>query len=285
MILNFYGKEISAEKTNYLKNIRHAAEFIRMKSPKIPKYGLILDFPMSQISSTVKDSVIIAYEDIPHFSSTSRNNGYMQLGTLFGKDFCIMQGRINFFEGHRMQSVVFPVRVMKELGIEVLIVSNSCGSINKNFEVNNFMVIKDHINLIGNPLIGPNLDIYGERFSDLSFAYDIEFRKIIKEVAEKKSIKVHEGVYLAVTGPSYETPAEIKFFNSIGADSIGMSTAPEVIVARHMSVKVLGLAFLSNFAAGVSNLDDKIHDVEILSKWTKGQEILLSLIEGFVEKL
>ena len=180
-----------------------------------------------------------------------------------------------------MHEVVFPVRVLKELGVENLIVSNSCGTMNIKHEPHNFMLINDHINLIGNPLIGPNLDLYGERFCDMSFAYDEDFRKMLKKYAEKQNITLYEGVYIAVTGPSYETPSEIKFFNKIGGDSIGMSTVPEVIVARHMNIRVLGLAFLSNWAAGLSK--ELLSDNDVRLAGLKGQDILLKLIEGFFE--
>lgn len=180
-----------------------------------------------------------------------------------------------------MHEVVFPVRVLKELGVENLIVSNSCGTMNSKHEPHNFMLIKDHINLIGNPLIGPNLDLYGERFCDMSFAYDEDFRNILKKHAEKQNITLYEGVYVAVTGPSYETPSEIKFFSKIGGDSIGMSTVPEVIVARHMNIRVLGLALLSNWAAGLSK--ELLSDNDVRLAGLKGQETLLKLIEGFFE--
>lgn len=240
-----------------LEQIDAAAEFLRPRLKVQPRFSLILGSGLNPLAEAVEDAVRIPYGQIPHWppSTVKGHEGRLVIGTLEGQPILVMQGRIHFYEGYSMSQVTFPIRVMQRLGIEILIVTNAAGAINPDFVPGDVMLITDHINLIGmggaNPLVGPNLDAFGVRFPDMSQAYDRALQAVARQVAAEEGILLREGVYVGLAGPSFETPAELRFLRLIGADAVGMSTVPEVIVARHGGTRVLGLSGISNKA----NLD------------------------------
>jgi purine-nucleoside phosphorylase len=231
-----------------------AADDIRSKSQYRPRVGLILGSGLNPLARAVEKPDQIPFGDIPHFPrpTVEGHSGQLVLGRLEGIPVLIMQGRAHFYEGYPMQQVVFPVRVMQLLGIETLLVTNAAGGLNPGFQVGDLMLIRDHLNLVGmagnNPLFGPNDPALGPRFPDMSQAYDPQLRGMAKEVAAANDIPLHEGVYAGLAGPSFETPAELRFLRLAGADAVGMSTVHEVTVARHAGIRVLGVSGISNVA-------------------------------------
>lgn len=233
--------------------IKVSADAVRKRAPIKPEIGLILGSGLGSLGAEV-DGVRIPYGEIPNFpvSTVEGHAGEFCLGRLVGRNVAVMSGRFHFYEGYSLQQVTFPVRVMKELGCRSLIVTNAAGGINTNFNVGDLMLISDHLNNLGsNPLIGPNIASHGPRFNDMSTAYDAEYRAMARGVAKDLGIALREGVYVASTGPSYETTAEIRMLRTWGADAAGMSTVPEVIVARHAGMRVLGITCVTNMAAGI----------------------------------
>ena len=216
------------------------------------------------------------YAEIPHFpaSTVVGHSGALVLGRCRGVPVAVMKGRVHFYEGYSLEQVVFPARVLGRLGIHTLVVTNAAGAVNKSFAPGELMVIEDHINLMGNPLVGPNDDALGERFFDMSEAYDKGLRDVAEAACRAAGVRSHRGVYLALTGPSFETPAEIRAFRTLGADAVGMSTVPEVTAVRHMGIRVVGLSCLTNMAAGV--LDQKLDHREVLET---GERVKLKLLE------
>lgn len=195
-----------------------------------------------------------------------------------------MQGRLHYYEGHSLSDVIYPVRVMKELGIENLIITNAAGGVNTGFSAGDLMIIEDHINLMGNnPLIGKNLDEFGPRFVDMSCAYDIGLINKAKDTAIELNIKLQQGIYAALSGPVYETPAEIRMLRTLGADAVGMSTVPEVIAARHMSLKVLGISCITNMAAGI--LNQTLSHEEVMETSARVQKHFIALLKGIIKRI
>lgn len=236
-----------------LTAIYEAADYLRERIGSfVPKVGIILGSGLGKLADSIKDPIIIPYAEIPRFSRSTAigHKGNLIFGTIAGKPVCAMQGRFHYYEGYPMDQVTLPVRVMKVLGIEYLFVSNAAGGVNLDYKVGDLMVISDHINRLPNPLVGPNLDEFGPRFPDMTRPYDLNLIRKAESIAEEEGIKLFKGVYLAGTGPSYETPAEYRFFRMIGADAIGMSTIPEVIVARHSDIPVFGISVITNEAHG-----------------------------------
>ena len=228
-----------------LKEINEAVDFIKSKSDVKAQFGIILGTGLGALAAEIEVVDTISYEDIPNFpvSTVESHSGRLLLGTLEGKNVVVMQGRFHYYEGYSMKQVTFPVRVMKFLGIETLIVSNVSGSTNAEIEAGEIVLIKDHINLHPeNPLLGPNDSRLGVRFPDMSNIYDGLLREKAMRIAARNNIKVHEGVYVSLSGPNLETLAEYNFLNAIGGDLVGMSTVPEVIVARHSSLKVFAIS-------------------------------------------
>lgn len=225
-----------------------AAAFISAKMPYKVKIAIILGSGLGELASKIEEPTVIPYTKIPHFAASTAigHKGNLIVGKLGDKAVIALQGRFHYYEGYTPEIVTFPVRVLKLLGVEVLFVSNAAGGINPDFRVGDLMMIRDHINQIPNPLIGPNNEQFGVRFPDMSKAYDRELRATAKEVATKEGIELKEGVYVALTGPSYETPAEYRFYQIGGGDAIGMSTVPEVIVARHAGIRVFGISVITN---------------------------------------
>lgn len=234
-----------------VERIMAAAEYIAAKlGGKKPFAGIVLGSGLGKLADKIENKIVIPYKEVPGFpiSTAIGHKGNFIAGELGGKFVLAMQGRFHYYEGYSMDLVTLPIRVMKKLGISYLFVSNAAGGVNFDFKVGNLMVITDHINHLPNPLIGPNMSEFGPRFPDMTHPYSKEVRKIAYEVAAKHNIELKSGVYLGVTGPSYETPAEYKYFRSIGADAIGMSTVPEVIVARHSNIPVFGMSVITNEA-------------------------------------
>ncbi len=231
-----------------LKKIDETIAFVKQQLKKEPLVGIILGSGLGQLADEIEVSVRIPYSEIPNFpvSTVKGHEGHLIFGTLNGVQVVAMQGRFHYYEGYSMEEITFPVRVLKQLGIQFLFVSNASGGVNVDFEVGDIMLITDHINLMPNPLIGPNFIEYGPRFVDLSEAYDKRLLSKAKKIARHHGISFQTGVYAAVTGPTYETLAEYKYIQSIGADAVGMSTIPEVIVARHMRLPVFAVSVISD---------------------------------------
>lgn len=231
-----------------------AANVIRKVASQMPKIGMILGSGLSSLADSVENATIIPYGEIPHFpvSTVRGHQGRLVFGELEGQQVLVMQGRLHYYEGYSMYQVTFPVRVMQLLGIKTLIVTNAAGGLNQNFSAGDLMLITDHINLLGhmgvNGLIGPNDERFGERFPIFTQAYDAKLRDKTLEIAEREGINIQKGVYLSLSGPAFETPAEIRMFRLWGADAVGMSTAPEVTVARHGGMRVLGISTITNMA-------------------------------------
>lgn len=234
-----------------MERINTAAVYVADKlGGKSPAVGIVLGSGLGKLADKISSPIVIPYKDIPGFpvSTAIGHKGNFIAGELGGKFVIAMQGRFHYYEGYPMDLVTLPIRVMKVLGIGYLFVSNAAGGVNYDFSVGDMMIIKDHINMLPNPLIGKNLDEFGPRFPDMTRPYDLKLIAKAEEIAEKLGYELKKGVYFGGTGPSYETPSEYKFFRMIGADAVGMSTIPEVIVARHSSIPVFGMSVITNEA-------------------------------------
>lgn len=244
-----------------------------------PEVGIVLGSGLGKLSDQIKDPITIPYSTIPGFpiSTAIGHKGNYIIGTLGGKTVIAMQGRIHYYEGYPMNLVTLPIRVMKVLGIKYLFVSNAAGGTNFDYSVGDLMIIKDHINLLPNPLIGQNLDEFGPRFPDMTRPYEPSLIKKAEEIAEKEGIKLRKGVYLALSGPCYETPAEYGFYRSVGADAVGMSTTPEVIVARHSSIPCFGMSVITDVAHATDD-EDYVTDGEAIVKAADAAADRMSLI-------
>lgn len=232
-----------------LKKIKATSTFIQKATDFKPEIGIILGTGLGGLVKEIEIVYTLKYGDIPNFpvSTVDGHKGQLIFGKLGGKNILAMQGRFHFYEGYDLKEVTFPVRVMRELGIKTLIVSNASGGVNPSFKVGDIMMIVDHINMFGqNPLIGPNINELGTRFPDMSQAYDLHLRNLARKIALKSSIDLKEGVYVGVSGPTFETPAEYRMFRILGGDAIGMSTVPEVIVARHSGMNVFGISIITD---------------------------------------
>lgn len=232
-----------------LKKIKETASYLRNRIQILPKVGIVLGTGLGELATQITDRQEIPYQEIPNFpvSTVEGHSGKLIIGKLGGVLVLAMQGRFHYYEGYSMKEVTFPVRVMKELGVETLLLSNAAGGMNPDFEIGELMIIKDHINLFPeHPLRGRNYDELGVRFPDMSQPYDATLREKAKAIADRHGIKVKEGVYVGTQGPSFETPAEYKFFSIIGGDAVGMSTVPEVIVAVHAGIKVFAMSIITD---------------------------------------
>ena len=240
--------------TQLSEMLQETNQFILEKGVKDIDFGLILGSGFGELAAEIEEAIVIPYDQIPFFptSTVVGHAGQLVYGTLSGKKVLAMQGRFHFYEGHSMQTVTYPVRVMAALKAHSVIVTNACGGVNESFVPGDLMLITDHINFTGqNPLIGPNEDEIGPRFPDMSEAYTLTYREVAKEAASQLDLTLKEGVYMGYSGPTYETPAEIRMSRTMGADAVGMSTVPEVIVAAHSGLKVLGISCITNLAAGM----------------------------------
>ncbi|MGC8836943.1 MAG: purine-nucleoside phosphorylase [Anaerolineae bacterium] len=272
------------------REIAEAAQAIQARTALRPCIGLILGSGLGPLADAVQEATRIPYPEIPHFvrPTVEGHEGELVLGFLEGQPVCVMRGRFHYYEGYTMQQVTFPVRVMYALGARTLVVTNAAGGLNPAFRPGDLMCISDHINLVGmtglNPLIGPNDETLGPRFPDMSCAYDPALRQLAREVAQAEGIPLHEGVYICLSGPTYETPADLRFLRLIGADAVGMSTVPEVIVARHMGMAVLGLSGISNVAVGTGEPRETSHE-EVLAAAALLVPRLSTLIRGVLARL
>ncbi|MFC4767251.1 purine-nucleoside phosphorylase [Effusibacillus consociatus] len=269
-----------------LKKIEEAAKAIQAKIRIKPTIGLVLGSGLGVLAEEVKEAEKVPYGEIPHFpvSTVEGHAGRFVFGEFAGQKVAVMQGRFHFYEGYSLEQVTFPIRVMKQLGINTILVTNAAGGINPDWEAGDLMLIKDHINCTGqNPLIGHNEPDLGPRFPDMSNAYDRELRALAKQVADRQGIRLREGVYAGLTGPSYETPAEIRMLRGFGGDAVGMSTVPEVIVAKHMGMRVLGISCISNMAAGI--LDQPLSHDEVMETAEKVKNTFSTLVREIVREL
>ncbi|MBK9293757.1 MAG: purine-nucleoside phosphorylase [Oligoflexia bacterium] len=235
--------------------LSEAKSYIRSLCPLKPTVGLILGSGMGSFAESIEKQCVVEYESIPHFGTTSvaGHSGKLYLGTVAGVPIAALQGRLHYYEGYTMPQVVFPTRTLAMLGIKVLVVTNAAGGLRKKMKPGDFMVINDHINLFGdNPLKGKNLDDMGPRFPDMTDAYDKSLVRLALNCAKKVKLRATQGVYVGLTGPTYETPAEVKYLQKIGGDAVGMSTVPEVIAANHFGVRTVGVSCITNQAAGLS---------------------------------
>ena len=272
-----------------MQEIDRAAESIKARIEIKPEVGMILGSGLGGLAESVEDAIIIPNAQIPCWplSTVHGHMGRLVIGTLEGVNVMVLQGRTHFYEGYSMGQITLPVRVMQRLGCNKLVVTNAAGAIHPDFSPGDLMLINDHLNLIGfggaNPLKGPNLDEFGVRFPDMSQPYDKEFLKLARQACAEANLAYREGVYAAIAGPSFETPAELRFLHVVGADAVGMSTVPEVIVARHGGMRVLGVSGISNKA----NLDGSTittHE-EVLEAGEVLVPKLTTLVHGFLAKL
>jgi len=268
-----------------LKIINETANFLKDKTSFSPEVGIILGTGLGGLVNDIDIEHSISYENIPNFpvSTVEGHSGRLIFGKLGDKAVVAMQGRFHFYEGYNMDQVTFPVRVMKYLGIKHLIVSNASGGVNPDYEIGDLMVINDHINLIPNPLIGKNINELGPRFPDMSEPYCPEMIKIVDAIANKNNIKIQKGVYVAVTGPTLETPAEYFYFRKIGGDTVGMSTVPEVVIARHMDIPCFAISVITDL--GVPGKIKKVthEDVQNVAEVTEPK--LTLLIKNLISKI
>lgn len=274
------------EAASYMKEIREAVDFLAGKGMTDPHTGIILGTGMGKLVKRIDIELQIPYEEIPHFplSTVNFHKGELIYGRLAGRKVMLMHGRFHYYEGYSMQQLVFPVRVMKLLGIENLLVSNACGTMNMDFPKGSLMMLNDHINMLGdNPLIGPNLDELGPRFPDMSEPYSYEINGLMRAVAEDKNIELHEGVYVAFPGPMLETRAEYRYLKNIGADVVGMSTVPEAIAARHMSLPCAAVSVITDECDPDNLAVADINDILVTA--SKAEEKLVVLFEEVVGKL
>ncbi|SHI01269.1 purine-nucleoside phosphorylase [Sporanaerobacter acetigenes] len=271
---------------NYIEKIDESAKYVLSKLNSKPQIGIILGSGLGDLAEQVEDAVVIDYKDIPNFpvSTVAGHKGRLVIGKLEGKRVVAMQGRFHFYEGYPLEEVTFPIRVMKAIGVETIIVTNAAGGVNRNFKPGDLMIIRDHINFTGkNPLLGKNYDELGPRFLDMTNAYDKELIDIAKKSANNIGVNLREGTYMWLTGPTYETPAEINLAEVVGAGAVGMSTVPEVIIARHGGMKVLGISCITNMAAGI--LDKPLNHEEVMETSERVKETFQKLVKEIVKNI
>ena len=271
-----------------LENLKGIIACIKEKMEgRQPVIGIVLGSGLGRLAEAIEDPVVIPYRSLPGFpvSTAVGHKGNYIIGRLGGKTVIAMQGRIHFYEGYGMDKVVLPIRVMIGAGIRTLIVSNAAGGINYSLHVGDLMIIRDHINLLPNPLIGPNLDDFGPRFPDMTRPYDPALIRMAEEIGAKEDIVLKKGVYVGGTGPSYETPAEYKYFRIIGGDAVGMSTIPEVIVARHAGIPVFGMSVITNEAHDNYAEDFENDGEDVVQAADAAAGKMTRLIEKMIAKL
>lgn len=268
------------------ERVQETVAFIRERSAMRPQVGLVLGSGLGAVLENLADVVALEYAEIPNLPATTiaGHPGRLLLGRLKATTVAILQGRIHYYEGYSMEEVTFPIRVLGALGVRHLVLTNAAGGINLRFHPGSLMLIADHLNLMGvNPLRGPNEERFGPRFPDLTHLYSPRLRALAHEVAREIGLTLEEGVYAAVSGPSYETPAEVQMLRQLGADAVGMSTVPEAIVARHMGMEVLGLSVITNMAAGIAK--HPLRHEEVLNATARVQERLRALLDRLIPRL
>lgn len=269
-----------------LNKINEAVSYIESKINEKPEIGMILGSGLGILADEIENPIAIKYGEIPHFpqSTVEGHKGQLVIGKLEGKTVIAMQGRFHYYEGYSIQDVTFPVRVMNALGIDKLIVTNAAGGSNKEFEPGDLMLITDHINFaFNNPLIGKNHEELGPRFPDMSHAYNLELMDVARKSAKELNLAIKEGTYMFFTGPTYETPAEIRMAQILGADAVGMSTVPEVIAAVHSGIKVLGISCITNMAAGI--LDQPLDHSEVIETTVRVKEEFIGLVKKVLSNM
>ncbi|WHH60550.1 purine-nucleoside phosphorylase [Petroclostridium sp. X23] len=268
-----------------IEKIKESAAYLKNKLNVQPDIAMVLGSGLGVLADEIEQAIEIDYAEIPNFpvSTVEGHAGKLVVGKLNDKIVMAMKGRFHYYEGYPMDEVVFPIRVMKMMGINNLLVTNAAGGVNKDYEPGDLMVIKDHIKFFSeSPLRGKNIEEFGPRFNDMSNAYTEELRELAKEVAYGLDLNLREGVYSFMPGPSYETPAEIRMLQIVGADAVGMSTVPEVITAAHAGMKVLGISCITNMAAGI--LNQPLHHQEVMETAERVREKFLMLVKAIVEK-
>jgi len=272
---------------NYINEINAAAEFILAKDARRPKIAIILGSGLGGLADTIQNPNIIPYSQIPGFplSTAVGHKGNMIIGELGGKTVLAMQGRFHYYEGYPMRLVTLPIRVMSRMGIKYLFVSNAAGGLNTSYAVGDLMLIKDHINMAPSPLIGPNLDEFGPRFPDMGRAYSPRLISLAEKIAAGLDIKLQKGIYVVVTGPTYETPAECRCYARMGGDAIGMSTVPEVIVARHCGIEVMGISVITDPAHYDREDDYTIDGDEVVAAANAAAERMTSVFLGIISEI
>ncbi|MDD5065459.1 MAG: purine-nucleoside phosphorylase [bacterium] len=271
---------------NITKTLKKSMKYIRRYYSSTPKVGLILGSGLGVMADSLQNPLSIPYSRIPFFpvSTVKGHSNTLVFGEIHNLKVVVMKGRFHYYEEYPMEDITYPVRVLKELGIKVLVVTNAGGSVNPRFRTGDLMVLTDHINLMGdNPLRGWSREDLYPRFIDMTFGYNPEMIQVLKKAALKNKVPLRQGVYAAMTGPSYETPAEIRMLDSIGADAVGMSTVPEVIVANQLGLRVAGISLLTNMAAGI--LKKKLDHKEVLETSEKARSKFIKLIKGFLLEL
>jgi purine-nucleoside phosphorylase len=269
----------------YYERVEEAASLIRGKVGT-PDVAIVLGSGLGDFANALKDATAWSYRDLPHWpaSNVIGHEGRLVVGTLAGRSVAALSGRAHFYEGHDLRTVTFATRVMGRLGTKVIILTNAAGGVNVSLKPGTLMVMDDHINLLGsNPLVGPNDDRFGLRFPDMTEVYSKRLRDVADDVARAQGLAIGHGVYVALPGPSYETPSEIRFLRLIGADAVGMSTVPEAIVARHMGMEVLGISCITNAAAGV--LPKPLNHEEVMEVARQVRRPFAALLEGIVGRL
>jgi len=268
-----------------------AAAYIRSRTQHIPTIGLVLGSGLGPLADQIEAADVISYGDIPHFpvSTVQGHAGRLVVGKLAGAPICAMQGRFHFYEGYTLSQVTLPVRVMKRLGIETLILTNAAGGVNPTFKVGDMMVIEDHINLVGmtgnNPLMGPNLEAFGTRFPPLNRAYTRRLRQLADAVAAEQGMSLQHGVYTWLSGPNFETPAEIRMLRTLGTDAVGMSTVPEATVAHHAGMEVLALSTITNICIDTLDAENEPTHEEVNAAGKIIVPRLTQLLMGVLKKL
>ena len=266
-----------------LEHIRSAADYISSKTSLKPRFGIILGSGLGDFADHLDATVGISFEDIPHFpvSTVDGHGGKMVIGTYEGTPLMVLQGRFHYYEGYAMDQVVFPVRCMISLNISNLIVTNAAGSVDPDFQPGDLMLIRDHIKFhADSPLRGPNIDAFGPRFNDMSDPYTGEIRALAKRCAREKGISLKEGVYYYMAGPSYETASEVRAIRLLGANAVGMSTVPEVIVASHGGMKVMGISCITNMATGI--LDQAVAHEDVINMGVRVKTKFISLLTAII---
>ncbi|MDD5557899.1 MAG: purine-nucleoside phosphorylase [bacterium] len=269
-----------------LRNLRQSVDYIHAVTDIAPQVALILGSGMGALARDIRNPVKISYENIPHFpiATVEGHAGELVLGTLCNRKVVTMSGRFHYYEGYSLLDITYPVRVMRLLGAAVLVVTNAAGAINRSFKVGDLMLITDHINNIKqDPLRGEHVDDLGVRFVDMTYSYDRDLLALAERVGRKEGVRLQKGVYLASSGPSYETPAEIRGYAAIGADAAGMSTIPEVIVARQMQMRVLGVSCITNMAAGV--LDRALSHTEVIETTRKVRADFIRFVKAILKEI
>lgn len=266
--------------------IQEAAAYIGQFFTQPPQVALILGSGLGPMADEIENPIYIDYSQIPHFpvSTAPGHRGRFVVGTLAGKQVLCMQGRFHYYEGYTLDLVTLPIRCMKALGIETVILTNASGGINSQFKIGDFMMLTDHINFLGNnPLIGPNDDAFGPRFCDMTYTYTPALQDIVRQASSELQVPIQEGVYLCCSGPSFETPAEIRAFRTLGADAVGMSTVPEAIVASHCGMRVLALSCITNMAAGI--LDVALDENDVVETASARAPYFRKLLYGIITRL